>query len=127
MGVERILELLEATTQQLPKTNKPDIYAIVPDTAAWTTVARVLRDLRTQGLRIQMHAKGQEATMTSMKSQFKKADASGARWAMVFGAEELSRGVVAVKTLRPDAGGQVPAQQECPLDGLSSWFVSQTE
>lgn len=127
MGVERILELLEATTQQLPKTNKPDIYAIVPDTAAWTTVARVLRDLRTQGLRIQMHAKGQEATMTSMKSQFKKADASGARWAMVFGAEELSRGVVAVKTLRPDAEGQVPAQQECPLDGLSPWFVSQTE
>jgi histidyl-tRNA synthetase len=126
MGVERILELLEATTQQLPKTNKPDIYAIVPDTAAWTTVARVLRDLRTQGLRIQMHAKGQEATMTSMKSQFKKADTSGARWAMVFGAEELSRGVVAVKTLRADADGQVPAQQECPLDGLSSWFVSQT-
>lgn len=126
MGVERILELLEATTQQLPKTNKPDIYAIVPDTAAWTTVARVLRDLRTQGLRIQMHAKGQEAAMTSMKSQFKKADASGARWAMVFGAEELSRGVVAVKTLRADANGQVPAQQECLLDGLSSWFVSQT-
>jgi histidyl-tRNA synthetase len=38
-----------------------------------------------------------------MKSQFKKADASGARYALVFGADELARGEVSVKPLR-DAG-----------------------
>ena len=39
-----------------------------------------------------------------MKSQFKKADASGARYALIFGADELARGEVAIKPLR-DAGG----------------------
>ena len=38
-----------------------------------------------------------------MKSQFKKADASGARYALVFGADELARGEVAVKALRDAA------------------------
>jgi histidyl-tRNA synthetase len=41
-----------------------------------------------------------------MKSQFKKADASGARFALVFGPEELSQGLVAVKSLRDGAGSQ---------------------
>jgi histidyl-tRNA synthetase len=43
-----------------------------------------------------------------MKSQFKKADASGARHALIFGADELAQGLVAVKPLR-DAGAQHPA------------------
>jgi histidyl-tRNA synthetase len=36
----------------------------------------------------------------SMKSQFKRADASGARYALVFGADELARAEVALKSLR---------------------------
>ena len=39
-----------------------------------------------------------------MKSQFKKADASGARYALIFGDDELARGEVAVKPLRDAAG-----------------------
>jgi histidyl-tRNA synthetase len=35
-----------------------------------------------------------------MKSQFRKADASGARYALIFGAEELAAGEVTVKSLR---------------------------
>ncbi|MDH5341148.1 MAG: His/Gly/Thr/Pro-type tRNA ligase C-terminal domain-containing protein, partial [Rubrivivax sp.] len=42
----------------------------------------------------------------SMKSQFKRADASGARHALVFGPDELARGVVAVKPLRDPLGVQ---------------------
>ena len=41
----------------------------------------------------------------SMKAQFKKADASGARYALIFGDDELARGEVAVKPLRDAAGG----------------------
>ena len=52
-----------------------------------------------------MHAAGREA-WGSMKSQFKKADASGARYALIFGAEELARGEVAVKPLRDAAAAQ---------------------
>ena len=42
-----------------------------------------------------------------MKSQFKKADASGAAFALVFGADELARGGVLVKALRDGSGQQV--------------------
>ena len=43
------------------------------------------------------------ATAGSMKSQFKRADASGARYALIFGADELAQGEVAVKALREPA------------------------
>ena len=52
-----------------------------------------------------MHAAGAEG-LGSMKSQFKKADASGARYALIFGADELARGEVAVKALRDAAAPQ---------------------
>jgi len=41
-----------------------------------------------------------------MKSQFKKADASGAKFALIFGADELARGEVTVKSLRDGSGEQ---------------------
>jgi histidyl-tRNA synthetase len=44
--------------------------------------------------------------MGSMKSQFKKADASGARFALVFGADELAARLVAVKPLRDATASQ---------------------
>jgi histidyl-tRNA synthetase len=55
---------------------------------------------------VQMHA-GSAEGMGSMKSQFKKADASGARYALIFGADELAAGVVTVKALRDGTGAQV--------------------
>jgi histidyl-tRNA synthetase len=55
-----------------------------------------------------------------MKSQFKKADASGARFALVFGAEELAQGQVAVKSLRDGAG----AQRTEALSSVAAWAHS---
>jgi histidyl-tRNA synthetase len=52
-----------------------------------------------------------------MKAQFKKADASGARHALVFGADELSQGMVGVKSLR---GGPAP-QVLRPLVHVDRW------
>jgi histidyl-tRNA synthetase len=54
----------------------------------------------------------------TMKSQFKKADASGARHALIFGADELARGEVAVKPLR---AGEAAAQVARPLAGAATW------
>lgn len=83
-------------------------------------VLPVLRALRAQGVRVQMHASGPEG-MGSMKSQFKKADASGARYALIFGPDELLRGEVAVKPLRASAGGE-PAGQRCEaLADAATW------
>jgi histidyl-tRNA synthetase len=52
-----------------------------------------------------------------MKSQFKKADASGARFALVFGAEEVALQQVTVKSLR-DGHGE---QERYALANLSAW------
>ena len=46
-----------------------------------------------------MHAAGRDG-LGSMKAQFKRADASGARFALIFGDDEVAHGMVAVKPLR---------------------------
>jgi histidyl-tRNA synthetase len=61
-----------------------------------------LEALRSAGVSVQMHAGG-----GSLKSQLKKADASGARHALIFGGDELARGEVSVKSLRDGDGAQV--------------------
>ena len=53
----------------------------------------------------------------NMKAQFKKANASGARFALVFADEELARGMVGLKSLR----GAEATQVERPLADVASW------
>ncbi|MNV49937.1 Histidine--tRNA ligase [compost metagenome] len=52
-----------------------------------------------------------------MKSQFKKADASGARFALIFGADELAQGQVTVKSLRDGSGAQTTQS----LSAVAQW------
>ncbi len=119
LGVERILELLKAQNR-LPATPAPDCYAIVAQAQGQASVLRVLRVLRQAGVAVQMHAGGPDG-LGSMKSQFKKADASGARYALIFGASELANGQVAVKPLRADAPGAITEQTLLPLSTASDW------
>ena len=117
LGVERVLELLrEQAPAQAPA---PDAYAIVPDAAALPVVLKTLVQLRALGVSVQMHA-GAAESWGSMKSQFKKADASGARHALIFGGDELARGEVTVKSLRDGAG----AQQARALGDLPQWAIT---
>jgi len=123
LGMERILELLKEQGK-LPEQHVPDAYAVVPDAGSLGMVMPVLRRLRLSGVHVQMHAGGQEG-MGSMKSQFKKADASGARFALIFGQAELEQGTVAVKPLRgsrpqTDQGEQLQ-QSLKPLAEVEHW------
>ena len=118
LGVERVLELLKEQ-DLLPATSHADVFAIVPDAAAMPVVFEALHALRSQGVSVQMHAGAGEG-LGSMKSQFKKADNSGARYALIFGADELARQEVTWKSLR-DGQGQ---QETTPLSTLAS-FVSE--
>ncbi len=123
LGVERVLELLkeQGSTPDVPP---PDAFAIVPDASALPMAMRTLQALRAQGVSILMHASAAAfgEGMGSMKSQFKKADASGARFALIFGADELARGVVAVKPLRAALPGSEPAAQTLhALDASETW------
>ena len=117
-GMERILELLKEQ-QLLPTAEAPDAYAIVPDATAMPQVLQTLQQLRAAGLRVQMHASA-TAEPGSMKSQFKKADASGARHALIFGADELAQNSVMIKQLR-DGSGQ---QSLYPLAEMARWAES---
>ena len=110
LGIERLLLLIDELGLPVPS-SAPDAYAILPDASALAQAMPVLEALRAEGVAVQMHAGG-----GSFKSQFKKADASGARFALVFGADELARGEVAVKPLRGD-GEQVTR----PLNTAAAW------
>ena len=112
LGVERVLELVKELGTDIPQPQL-DAYAIVPDAAAMPQVLQTLSALREAGVRVQMHAAGAEG-MGSMKSQFKKADASGAAYALIFGGDELARGSVTVKPLR-----QAGEQAECLLSATA--------
>lgn len=104
LGVDRVLELIR---EQGLGTVEPDldVYAIVPDASALPLVLQTLQTLRAAGVSAQMHTSSGDA-MGSMKSQFKRADSSGARYALVFGADEISRNLVMVKSLRDGSGAQ---------------------
>jgi histidyl-tRNA synthetase len=109
IGVERVLELLAQQGAAAPEP-APDAYAIVPDAAHFPRVLAFLQALRAAGAAVQLHASGHASGgdgLGSMKSQFKKADASGARHALIFGGDELAAGEVTVKGLRDGAGAQV--------------------
>ena len=119
IGVERVLELLKEQGLAAPEA-VADAYAVVPDAAILPQVMAHLQQLRALGVAVQMHAPTAAGEgMGSMKSQFKKADASGARHALVFGPDEWARGAVTVKPLR-QAGEQV----ERALAELSNWAAT---
>ena len=117
LGVERVLELLKEQGDAAAEL-VPDVYAIIPEASAVPQVLPVLQSLRQMGVSVQMHApSGAVEGMGSMKSQFKKADSSGAHFALVFGPDELAQGQVTVKSLRDGQG----AQRSVPLSEISAW------
>ena len=115
MGIERVLELVRVRGQAVLPT-APDAYAIILEQSGFPVAFQTLQTLRAAGVRVQMHAGANEA-VGSMKSQFKRADASGARFALIFGVDELAQGVVTVKSLRDGIG----AQSRRSLADVAAW------
>lgn len=117
LGVERVLELLREQALG-PGAPTADAYAVVPMVADIPRAMHSLQQLRAQGVRVQMHSPANSLEgMGSIKSQFKRADASGAAYALVFGPDELRRDCITVKSLRDGIGTQV----ERRLADLSDW------
>lgn len=120
LGVERVLELVREQGEAVP-TLVPDAYAVIPDATALAAAMSALTALRSAGVSVQMHAGPSAEGMGSMKSQFKKADGSGARFALIFGATELADGCVAVKSLRGEKAEVAPGQVLQQLNNVASW------
>lgn len=95
IGIERLIALLEAT-DALPDIPQTDAYLVaVGETAARQApvLAETLRD-QLPGFKLISHCGG-----GSFKSQFKRADRSGARWTLILGEEEINNETVGVKTM----------------------------
>jgi histidyl-tRNA synthetase len=118
MGIERVLELLKVQGRS-SGIAAPDVYAIVAESAGFPVAIQCLQVLRAQGVSVQMHA-GTSEGMGSIKSQFKRADASGARFALVFGPDEIAQGVVTVKSLRDGSGMQLKQALNQPAQWAKS-------
>ena len=120
LGVERVLELLQE--QGLgPAAEAADAYAVVPQAADVPRAMQALQQLRARGVCVQMHSPANSAEgMGSIKSQFKRADASGAAFALVFGPDELQRDSLTVKSLRDGFGEQI----ERRLADMSEWAAT---
>jgi len=99
MGIERLILLVEEVNPGLfPEESEADIYVIYDEIAA-SEALRLAEQVRDEipYLRVQYHCGG-----GSFKSQFKKADKSGANVALILGGNEMQSGEVTMKYLRDD-------------------------
>ena len=94
-GLERLVLLMQ--TLNVDAIAAPDLYIVSSDENAFGQAMLEADRIRAEfpGLGVVQHLGG-----GSFKSQFKRADKSGAAWAMVFGAEEMVSGKVTLKPLR---------------------------
>ena len=111
LGMERIIALAE-TAAASPVAPTADAYIIAPagsESPDALLIAERLRDAL-PGRRIMTHCGG-----GGFKAQFKKADRSGALYAVILGADEMARGEAGVKPLRGEG-----EQLQVPLDELAA-------
>lgn len=94
MGVERLIALMTAGGRALPAL-APDVYLVWSGEAAELHAWQVAEQLRDAGLDVTLHTGG-----GSFKSQMKRADGSGARFAVIVGDDEAAAGEVTLKPLR---------------------------
>jgi histidyl-tRNA synthetase len=126
MGVERILELLKEE-QLAPEAEGTDVYVVHQGEAAAEQAFIVAERLRDTGLDVILHCSPDGAS-ASFKSQMKKADASGAAFAVVLGENELAQGTIGVKPLRRAASETADAskneQVNVPAEDLTEYLIN---
>ena len=100
MGLERILALIEGTTA-LREAPPPAAYVVHQGDAAAVFAVEVAEGLRDRGHTVVVHGGGGK-----FAAQMKRADASGARYALIVGESELAERKVSLKPLR------IPGEQQ---------------
>jgi histidyl-tRNA synthetase len=110
-GIERLLLACDAEGVLPPATARLDAFVVDP--GGVTETARLLAELRESGL-----AADRAYGSRSVRRQMAAANKSGARWAVILGAREAERGMVAVKDLRSEEA----VQQEVPRAEIAAWL-----
>jgi histidyl-tRNA synthetase len=108
LGEERIVEIMRLQGL-LTAGGKPDVYLVLAGEAAEAAGLRLAERLRDDvpGLKVEVNCGG-----GSFKSQMKRADKSGARFAVILGDNETARGMAALKSLRGESGQREIAQAD---------------
>jgi histidyl-tRNA synthetase len=123
MGIERILELLKEE-DLVPEAEGCDVYVAHQGDAAREQAFIVAERLRDTGLDVILHC-SPDGHAASFKSQMKRADASGAAFAVILGEDEIANGTAGVKALRDTAqSGAKSEQQTVPLENLTEHLIN---
>jgi histidyl-tRNA synthetase len=118
LGMERTIELLRLGGTPL-QGGSPDVYVVVNGERAAAAAFSLIESLRDALPRVRFEL---SLGGGNFKSQFRRADRSGAKLALVMGDDELTRGAAALKPLRQDEG-----QSECPLEELPARIAAALE
>ncbi|QDQ28196.1 histidine--tRNA ligase [Chitinimonas arctica] len=105
IGLERVFLLMQE--YGVVAQDAPDIYLVNAGEGAQRLAPRLAEQLRDAGFRVAVHGGG-----GSFKSQMKKADGSGARYALIVGDEEVASGSAVIKPLREGGEQRSVAQSE---------------
>jgi histidyl-tRNA synthetase len=110
MGIERLLALLELVPHD-DISRSVDIYMVRVGEAATAFGFKIAEKIRDHNpkIKLQMHCGG-----GSFKSQFKKADKSGAEFAIIIGEDEAKRGEISIKALRCDQQQETISANDAP-------------
>lgn len=112
IGVERLLDLC-SQSGGVSASSECQVYVIHQGAAAQRLAAQLAEQMRDEGVRVIVHAGS-----AGFKSQFKRADASGASLALILGEDEVASGSASIKWLREPALEGQPQQETVPLDRL---------
>ncbi|MGE5946671.1 MAG: histidine--tRNA ligase [Betaproteobacteria bacterium] len=115
MGIERLIALIKESGGA-PAAPAPDVYLVHQGDQAARLAFRVAGGLRDNGVDVLLHCGG-----GSFKAQMKKADASGANFAVIIGDDEASTGEAQLKALREEG----VEQRKLKVDELADAIIGQ--
>ena len=121
MGIERLVELMKLAGEPAAPA-LCDVYMVHQGEAAQTQAFILAERIRDAGLDVVLHC-ATAAGAGSFKSQMKKADGSGAAFAVIIGEDELANEMAAVKALREGDADQ--QQASVPFLEVVDYLVDQ--
>jgi histidyl-tRNA synthetase len=116
LGMERLVILLEQLQRDAEPV--PDLYIVSRGERAEPLALQLARQLRLAGRHVDL-----DLSRSAFGKQFKRADRTGARWALVIGDSEAEAGVAILKDLRPAGGAPTDQEERLSLEELRRRFA----
>ena len=116
LGMERLVILLEQLHRDAEPV--PDLYVVSRGERAEPLALQLARQLRLAGRHVEL-----DLSRSAFGKQFKRADRTGARWAVVIGDSEADAGVALLKDLRPAGGAPTDQEERLSVEELRRRFA----